>query len=284
MFSKAGFWLLFCFVALESQTPVPLIIDTDASFDVDDVVAICMAHALMDKGEVDIKAIVHDAGYPRAIGAVSVLNTYYGREDIPLGAYKGSFGKDTGGDNWVRGWYVDDLVDNWPSPVKDSSQVPDAVSVYRKALAAAEDRSMVISSIGFVTNLADLLRSGPDEFSEMNGFELVEAKVKTIAWQGGWYPPLHGWGVDTYNFNCGAGFYDVDECYGESAYAVNNMPSSVEMIFSDIGDYTYTGGRLSECSDDSNPCRQALIDQCGWGNGRCSWDPIVTLHAIRGNK
>ena len=31
---------------------MPLIIDTDASFDVDDVVAICMAHALMDNGEV----------------------------------------------------------------------------------------------------------------------------------------------------------------------------------------------------------------------------------------
>ena len=36
---------------------VPLIIDTDASFDVDDVVAICMAHALMDAGEVEIKVM-----------------------------------------------------------------------------------------------------------------------------------------------------------------------------------------------------------------------------------
>ena len=35
-----------------SQAAVPLIIDTDASFDVDDVVAVCMAHALMDNGEV----------------------------------------------------------------------------------------------------------------------------------------------------------------------------------------------------------------------------------------
>jgi len=279
--TRAGLWILYLVVLSQGQSPVPLIIDTDASFDVDDVVAICMAHALMDKGEVDIKAIVHDAGYPRAIGAVSVLNTYYGREDIPLGAYKGDFGKDTGGDNWVRGAYVDDLVDNWPSPVKDSGDVPDAVSVYRKVLAAADDRSIVISSIGFVTNLADLLRSGPDEFSTMNGFQLVEAKVKAIAWQGGWYPPLHGWGVDTYNWNCGAGFYDTSGCRGESAYAVNNMPASVEMIFSDIGDYTYTGGRLSSCSGDNNPCRAALIDQCGWGNGRCSWDPIVTLHAVR---
>ena len=37
----------------------------------------------------------------------------------------------------------------WPSPVKDSGDVPDAVSVYRKVLAAAEDHSIVISSIGF---------------------------------------------------------------------------------------------------------------------------------------
>ena len=73
--------------------------------DVDDVVAICMAHALMDKGEVDIKvqfesliftesfklcsqAIVHDAGIPEGIGAMSVLNHFYGRDDILLGAYK----------------------------------------------------------------------------------------------------------------------------------------------------------------------------------------------------
>ena len=35
-----------------TESAVPLIIDTDASFDVDDVVAICMAHALMDNGEV----------------------------------------------------------------------------------------------------------------------------------------------------------------------------------------------------------------------------------------
>ena len=101
---------------------VPLIIDTDASFDVDDVVAICLAHALADRGEAEILAIVHDAGIPEGIGAVSVLNHYYGRDEILLGAYKGDFGKDFNG-NWVRGHYVDHLVNNWDSPVKDSSQV-----------------------------------------------------------------------------------------------------------------------------------------------------------------
>ena len=73
---------------LVNSAGVPLIIDTDASFDVDDVVAVCMAHALMDRGEVDIKAIVHDAGIPEGIGAMSVLSHYYGHDDILLGAYK----------------------------------------------------------------------------------------------------------------------------------------------------------------------------------------------------
>merc|ERR1712107_222382 len=63
-------------------------------------------------------------------------------------------------------------------------------------------------------------------------------------------------GVDTYNWDCGAGFYDTSGCEGESSYAVNNMPASVEMVYS---------------------------DQNGWGNGRCSWDGVVTYRAIKGS-
>ena len=49
---------------LLSQPKTPLIIDTDASFDVDDVLAICMAHALERRGEAKILAVMHDAGIP----------------------------------------------------------------------------------------------------------------------------------------------------------------------------------------------------------------------------
>ena len=40
---------------------------------------------------------VHNVGYPRAIGAVSVINHFYGRDDIRLGAFKGNFGASSSG-------------------------------------------------------------------------------------------------------------------------------------------------------------------------------------------
>ncbi len=42
---------------------------------------------------------------------------------------------------------------------------PDAVAVLRKALAQAEDGSVVIAQVGFSTNLANLLDSKPDAVS-----------------------------------------------------------------------------------------------------------------------
>ena len=70
---------------------MPLIIDTDMSTDVDDVAALRMAHALADLGEAEILAVVHSTGLFSVINPV--INHYYGRDQIPIGAYKGQFGK-----------------------------------------------------------------------------------------------------------------------------------------------------------------------------------------------
>ena len=60
----------------------------------------------------------------------------------------------------------------------------EATEVYRKVLSEAEDHSIVISSIGFVQNIANLLQSEPDQYSPLNGYDLIMKKVKTIVWQG----------------------------------------------------------------------------------------------------
>ena len=89
-------FLLLAPLAPLARAAVPLILDTDMDFDVDDVGALCLAHALQDLGETELLAVVHNAGYPTAIGAVSVINHFYGRDHVQLGAFKGEFGRGSG--------------------------------------------------------------------------------------------------------------------------------------------------------------------------------------------
>ena len=95
---------------------------------------------------------VHNVGYPRAIGAVSVINHFYGRDDIRLGAFKGDFGASSSGIIIINnsifekerynficlGPYIDHLLDLFESPIRNYSQVEDAVTVLRRSLSDAE--------------------------------------------------------------------------------------------------------------------------------------------------
>ena len=90
----------------------------------------------------------------------------------------------------------------YPSNIKNYSQVPSAVEVYRSVLAQQPDSSVTISSIGFLTNLDDLLASGPDQHSPLSGPALVAAKVKSIVVMGGNYPSSGG--KMTWNFGGGS--------------------------------------------------------------------------------
>lgn len=262
-----------------APTRLQLIIDTDMAFDVDDVGAVCVAHALADLHEVDILAVVHDAGLFEGVGAAGALNTYYGRPNIQLGAFKGKFGAN------VAGPYVRDLASRFPSPVLNYSQVPSCGEAYRRALSTAPDGSVAIAAIGFMVCLRDLLMSGADEFSSFNGRELVAKKVTKVVFQGGWYAPLHPNGHDTFNWNCGRGWGfnpSDDGCNGAAQYVLANMPPTVQMIFSDIGDEVLHGGKLTTCAAPTNPCRQAYVDYLGPGGSRQSWDPVVVMLAVRG--
>ena len=42
-----------------------------------------------------------------------------------------------------------------------------------------------------------------------------------------------------------------------------------------------SGGALTSCSDEINPCRKAYIDYCGHGVNRPSWDPLTLIAAVR---
>jgi inosine-uridine nucleoside N-ribohydrolase len=185
-------------IALQATAASPqlkLIIDTDIGGggckDVDDVVAICVANALTDNGETELLAVVQNTAPLECAGAISVLNHFYGRGDLPVGAYDIRTAGATLELGTTQGQqlpYVSDLVQRFDSRIKNSTQAEDAVATYRRVLASQPDRSVAISSIGIHTNLAALLRSGPDAHSPLRGRQLVARKVALLAVMGGTYP------------------------------------------------------------------------------------------------
>lgn len=273
------FSAFFASLSGAGAAPVKLIIDTDIGGggcrDVDDVAAVAIGNALADAGKAELLAVVVNTSPVKCPGVASVLNHYYGRDDVPIGQYKGSDLKVSSPHA-----YVDDLVDHWDSPIKDSSQVPSSTEVYRKVLSVQRDHSVSISSIGLTTNLRALLESQGDEHSPLSGIELVAQKVKALYVMGGMFS---GGGGVSCNLSGGVG---SDHAAGtaSSVYAFTHWPASVQIVFSgfEVGVKVHTGGPIYDCVPESNPARQAFIDFVGYGNTRPSWDPLTTMASVLG--
>jgi len=275
------------FIYFLASAPVKLIIDTDIGGggcnDVDDVVAVCMANALMDNGEAEILAIVQDTAPYNCAGVISVINHYYGRDSIPIGAYNINTPKATLEMEDPLP-YVNQLVAEFDSPIKNSTQVDDAVEVYRRVLASQPDQSVAISSIGIHTNLAALLRSPPDSHSPLSGRDLVAKKVFLLAVMGGMFPAglecnLSGGGRNQHNHLVSSQASD---------YVAENWPPESKLIWSgfEVGVRVQSGGaRFQKCpvATTKNPCREAMVNyEKGPNKSRFSWDPLTTLIAVRG--
>ena len=253
--------------AVTAERPVKLIIDTDMGGggcqDCDDVGTLCMANALADNGEVELLAIMLNTMPDASAATISVLQHFYHRDNVPIGAYKR-------GHNFKVHNYPRFLASRWPSPIKNTSVLPSGVELYRRVLAAQPDASVVISSVGMLDNLADLLRSAPDEHSPLSGPDLLLRKVQRLYVMGGRYP----WGTEC-NF-----------CESVSLeYVISELPRGLRVIFSgqEIGLDIFHGAALSNCTTAESPCLQAYIKYLGGPRrNRFSWDPITTLAAVRG--
>ncbi len=79
----------FLFTAAASAAVPKIIFDTDMITDFDDVGALACLHALADAGECEILATISSTRGNASVGAVEVINHYYARPDIPVGAPKG---------------------------------------------------------------------------------------------------------------------------------------------------------------------------------------------------
>jgi purine nucleosidase len=71
--------------AASPPLPVPLIFDTDMGNDVDDAMALAVIHALQSRGECRLLAVTLTKANRYAAPFVDLVNTFYGRGDIPIG-------------------------------------------------------------------------------------------------------------------------------------------------------------------------------------------------------
>jgi inosine-uridine nucleoside N-ribohydrolase len=254
--------------AQKSVRPVPIIFDTDIGPDYDDVGAITLLHALADSGQAKILATVASTTYPRAARVLSVFNTYFGRPDLPIGVPKGEAVADADGQHWS-----DTLVARYPHTVKSNDAAADAVEVYRKVLAGQPDGSVTIVTVGFLTNLSDLLKSGPDKYSKLPGTELVKNKVKHLVSMAGKFPSGKEFNV----------FKDAPS----ARYVFDNWPTQVIFSGFEIGEKVITGlplvqNRRIQNSPAKDVFRISLPKAEEDKLGRKSWDQTAVLVAIKG--
>ncbi len=244
--------------AAAAADPVKIIFDTDIESDVDDVGAVAVLNALADLGEAEILAMGVSVKHPWSTTCLSALNAYYGRPDISVGKLTGE-----GLDNGSK--YAKVVSEEFPHTLKSVDDAPGAVSLYRKVLAGQPDHSVVMITVGFLTNFARLLDSPADEFSPLNGVELVRQKVRAWVCMGGAFPQGKEWNV----------FRDA----ASSRRAINDWPTPIVFTGGEIGNDIHTGAKLKDAPP--SPVRRSyeLFNNL---TNRQSWDQTAVLYAVRG--
>lgn len=165
--------------------PVRIIFDTDIGNDVDDVMALGIIHALETRGVCRLLAVTVTKDHPKAAAFVDVVNTFYGRGDIPIGVVRDGVTRDQG-----RFLGLADNAATYPHDLRSGADAPDAVALLRKTLAAQPDRSVTLVQVGFFTNYARLLASPADAIAPLTGRELIQKKVTRLSVMAGAFQPI----------------------------------------------------------------------------------------------
>lgn len=265
---------LSCDRNIHVKNPVPVIFDTDIGPDYDDVGAMAMLHAMADSGECRILATMASNGHPRIVPVLDILNRYFNRPGIPIGIVRPAVVNLGARQHWDSL-----LVARYPHVMKDNSEADDAVSLYRKLLAAEPDTSVTIVTVGFFTNMARLLESGGDASSPLNGKDLVNKKVKLLVSMAGRFDSAMGKFRE----------FNVVQDSISSKKVFDEWPRPIVFSGFEIGMHIHTGLPITQNdSIHGSPVK----DVFAWSiprdpedrGGRMSWDETAVLVAVRGHE
>lgn len=240
------------------DAPIPFILDMDFSTDVDDVCAVRIATSLAKLGQIDLKAVGLCTRGENNLSALNGMLNQAGYGDVPLGR---------------SALFIEDTSEYWgtlSAYARADFTIEESVSLYRRVLAESE-KPVVICTTGYLQNIAELLKSQPDAYSDKNGVDLVKEKCRGIYITGGSYPT----GFDN-NFYASYGAVDAVKT------VVSLSPVDTYFITQKVGG-AFTCGDLIQKLDTGNedPLTRAL-SAWGTGIGRHAWDPEAVYVAAVG--
>ncbi len=271
-------WIPICWLLLASSPtqaePPGIIFDTDIGNDIDDALALAMLHSLESRGHCRLLAITSTKDHPLSAPFVDLLNTFYGRPDLPIGAVRKGV---TPAEGKFLGLAGEKQGETWryPHDLISGEQAPTATGLLRRTLAAQPDDSVVIVQVGFSTNLARLLDSTADDHSPLSGRELIKRKVRFISVMAGSFAPVPG---RTRHLE-----YNVVQDLPAARKVLTQWPTPVIASGYEIGvQLRFPHGSIAEdfkyVAD--HPIPEAYRRYCGPEHDRPSWDLTSVLYAV----
>lgn len=259
-------------------TGIPLIIlDTDIGSSTDDLFTMMMLYRYQEQNRCRLLGVVVDREGEDCAACADVMNTYYGHGNIPIGMIRNGIENPAVWIDYKALPTHTDSIGNmmFQRSIADYSSLPDGWQLYRQLLADQPDHSVSIVSIGFVTCLAQLLQSEADNYSSLDGVELVRRKVKCIYVMGG----VFGEAVEPdFNFAQGISFAQT---------FFDLWPQEVNMVFSpmEVGqEVEYTPEQVIADIDWTNqhPIKQVYMNY-NCNTGQKMWDPLTAINAVEGD-
>ena len=273
---KSRWWVAGALAAVFAQAePVKLIFDTDMGNDTDDVMALCMIHALQTRGAVELLAVTITKDHPQAAAFVDAVNTFYGRPDIPVGVVKGGATPEPGKFNLLADVKNEDGSLRYPHDLLSGNDAPEATGLIRKLLAAQPDNSVTFVQVGFFTNFQRLLASQPDAVSPLGGRELIAKKVKLLSIMAGAF--------QTVDWNTRHLEYNVVKDVPAAQALAKEWPTPIVWSGYEIGmAAAFPHASIEQDLDyvKHHPLKEAYILYNPPPHDRPTWDPTALLYAV----
>src|SRR6202034_3975833 len=257
----AALLILAASAPASAATPLDVIFDTDMGNDVDDALALAMLHAFASRGEVKLLAVTVSKDNPWAAEYVRLVDEYYGRGTIPVGiVHDGKEKQD--------GLYVRQVCELHGRHL-DKAAVQDAVGLLRKTLAGESDGAVTMIQVGFSTNLARVLESAPDRYSDLNGMELVKKKVRLLTVMAG-------------NFAVPKREYNVMIDIPAATKLFATWPTGIYISGYEVGAaILYPAASIENDFPQGNPVAEAYRLYAKMPYDRPSWDLTTVLYDLR---